>query len=46
MASDQAAVPATHELTRQLRLRDLVLAQVLTVVGRHSVGIAVDDLIW
>ena len=29
-----------HHLTRQLRLRDLVLAQVLTVVGSSWVGIA------
>ena len=29
-----------HGLTRQLRLRDLVLAQVLTVVGSSWVGIA------
>jgi amino acid transporter len=31
---------AEHELRRQLRLRDLVLAQVLTVVGSSWVGIA------
>jgi amino acid transporter len=31
---------ADHELKRQLRLRDLVLAQVLTVVGSSWVGIA------
>ena len=31
---------ANHGLTRQLRLRDLVLAQVLTVVGSSWVGIA------
>jgi amino acid transporter len=32
--------PAEHQLQRQLRLRDLVLAQVLTVVGSAWVGIA------
>ncbi|HEY4011386.1 MAG TPA: APC family permease [Acidobacteriaceae bacterium] len=32
--------PAEHHLRRQLRLRDLVLAQVLTVVGSAWVGIA------
>jgi len=31
---------STHNLRRQLRLRDLVLAQVLTVVGSSWVGIA------
>ncbi len=31
---------SSHELKRQLRLRDLVLAQVLTVVGSAWVGIA------
>ncbi len=34
------SVPAEHSLKRQLRLRDLVLAQVLTVVGSSWVGIA------
>jgi amino acid transporter len=29
-----------HQLTRQMRLRDLVLAQILTVVGSSWVGIA------
>ncbi|HEX4154234.1 MAG TPA: APC family permease [Acidobacteriaceae bacterium] len=32
--------PEQHHLERQLRLRDLVLAQVLTVVGSSWVGIA------
>lgn len=32
--------PAEHQLQRQLRLRDLVLAQILTVVGSSWVGIA------
>lgn len=32
--------PAEHHLKRQLRLRDLVLAQVLTVVGSSWVGLA------
>ncbi|HEY5381378.1 MAG TPA: APC family permease [Acidobacteriaceae bacterium] len=32
--------PRQHQLQRQLRLRDLVLAQVLTVVGSAWVGIA------
>ncbi len=37
----QAADPAeTHHLPKQMRLRDLVLAQVLTVVGSSWVGIA------
>jgi hypothetical protein len=34
------SVTAEHSLKRQLRLRDLVLAQVLTVVGSSWVGIA------
>ena len=34
------ATEATHTLPRQMRLRDLVLAQVLTVVGSSWVGIA------
>ena len=32
--------PAEHHLERQMRLRDLVLAQILTVVGSSWVGIA------
>jgi amino acid transporter len=32
--------PQEHQLQRQLRLRDLVLAQVLTVVGSSWVGLA------
>jgi amino acid transporter len=35
-----AEPPEQHHLQRQLRLRDLVLAQVLTVVGSSWVGIA------
>jgi hypothetical protein len=34
------SVTAKQSLKRQLRLRDLVLAQVLTVVGSSWVGIA------
>lgn len=39
---NEAAVetPQEHHLRRQLRLRDLVLAQVLTVVGSSWVGLA------
>ena len=43
MATQPAAttdVTETHHLPRQMRLRDLVLAQVLTVVGSSWVGIA------
>jgi amino acid transporter len=41
MTSTSAELPADdHGLKRQLRLRDLVLAQVLTVVGSSWVGIA------
>lgn len=43
-AATKAATPAEsqgeHHLQRQLRLRDLVLAQVLTVVGSSWVGLA------
>lgn len=38
--SASADPPAEHHLKRQLRLRDLVLAQVLTVVGSSWVGLA------
>jgi amino acid transporter len=43
--------PAQHQLRRQLRLRDLVLAQVLTVVGSSWVGLAAglgraQTLVW
>ena len=43
LADASAAAPtpaASHQLPRQMRLRDLVLAQVLTVVGSSWVGIA------
>jgi amino acid transporter len=50
---DPAATPsaADHHLKRQLSLRDLVLAQVLTVVGSSWVGIAAglgraQTLVW
>ena len=35
-----ASLPPDHALKRQLRLRDLVLAQILTVVGSSWVGLA------
>src|SRR6201996_5179623 len=43
--------PQEHHLQRQLRLRDLVLAQVLTVVGSSWVGLAAglgraQTLVW
>ncbi len=41
LATDRPQPPAdTHALVRQMRLRDLVLAQILTVVGSSWVGIA------
>lgn len=40
MTSDQAALSSGHGLRRQLGLRDLVLAQVLYVVGGGWVGVA------
>jgi amino acid transporter len=39
-SSGVPAEPANHHLPRQLRLRDLVLSQVLTVVGSSWVGLA------
>jgi amino acid transporter len=53
-ASPLSAVPtpdANHHLTRQLSLRDLVLSQVLTVVGSSWVGFAAglghaQTLVW
>ena len=38
--ANEEDTPSEHSLSRQLRLRDLVLAQVLTVVGSSWVGIA------
>ncbi len=38
--SSDGSAETTHVLKRQLRLRDLVLAQILTVVGSSWVGIA------
>ncbi len=38
--ADPAGSTLSHNLPRQMRLRDLVLAQVLTVVGSSWVGIA------
>ena len=40
MSSGDLAVPSAHELRRQLGLRDLVLAQILYVVGGGWVGVA------
>jgi len=40
LTGSPGSVGAEHLLKRQLRLRDLVLAQVLTVVGSSWVGIA------
>ena len=48
---DQASLPAEHTLRRQLSLRDLVISQVLCVVGSGWVGVAAglgkaETLMW
>ncbi len=40
MSEDVLSGPAPHDLQRRLRLRDLVLAQILCVVGSSWVGVA------
>jgi amino acid transporter len=48
---DQASLPVEHSLRRQLSLRDLVISQVLCVVGSGWVGVAAglgkaETLMW